>query len=118
MLMVIFGAGASYDSSPDFPPPQPQAAVATVGTRPLTLHFRELWRPPLANHLFSNPEHAYSQIVQRYPKLTHILPYLRQPSDGRSVEQVLELLQDQGKDYQERRSLSSPCTTASQCNLS
>jgi hypothetical protein len=25
MLMVIFGAGASYDSSPDFPPPSPQA---------------------------------------------------------------------------------------------
>ncbi len=105
MLMVIFGAGASYDSYPDFPPPdvpqgQGNQSIPPIQSSPQNQ--RELWRPPLANQLFSNPQHAYSHIVKRYPKLTHILHYLSQPSDGRSVEQILELLQDQGKDYPER----------------
>jgi hypothetical protein len=34
MLMVTFGAGASYDSSRDFPPPQPQASQANYGLPP------------------------------------------------------------------------------------
>jgi hypothetical protein len=58
MPMVIFGAGASYGSWPDFPPPQP-------------LNTRELWRPPLANALFSNPATMpFSHIIKKYPKLT------------------------------------------------
>jgi hypothetical protein len=36
-------------------------------------------------------------IVEKYGKLSHILPYLREPSDGRSLEQMLESLQEEGK---------------------
>ena len=40
--------------------------------------------------------------MQRYPKLSHILPYLREPSNGRSVEEVLESLQDEANGFPER----------------
>lgn len=55
MLMVIFGAGASYDSSLDFPPPPPQAARQNFGlpAKPDEREAaREPWRPPLTNDLF------------------------------------------------------------------
>jgi len=86
MLMVIFGAGASYDSAPAFRP-----SLTTGGP----------WRPPLAKDLFADTNHAFGTFVQNYPKLAHILPYLRQPSNGRSVEQVLENLVEQGKENPE-----------------
>jgi hypothetical protein len=59
------------------------------------------WRPPLAKDLFLDRHHALGEIVTNYPKLSHILPYLREPSNGRSVEQILEVLQEEGKDYPE-----------------
>lgn len=86
MLMVIFGAGASYDSAPAFPLPE----VYSVRVGP--------WRPPLALNLFRDPTLEFGYIVRKYPKLHHILPYLRQPVSGRSVEQELEILRDQAKD--------------------
>jgi hypothetical protein len=91
MLMVVFGAGASYDSSSDFPPP-PRTRMNSP----------DAWRPPLANSLFSNPQRAFSYIVKEYPKLTHVLPYLRERSGNRSVEEILEHLRDEAKDYPER----------------
>ena len=102
MLMVIFGAGASYDSSPDFPPPQPHASVATqnFGSTPAPLNEREAWRPPCANNLFRDPNNVFGHIVRRYPKLNPILSSLRQPVNG-SVEEQLELLQVESKEYQE-----------------
>jgi hypothetical protein len=36
--------------------------------------------------------------VTNYPKLSHLLAYLQEPSNGRSVEQILEVLQEEGKD--------------------
>jgi SIR2-like domain len=94
MLMVIFGAGASYDSAPAYPIGGPGEAGP--------------WRPPLANNLFLDRHEFFGTIVERYPKLTHILPYLRSPSEGRSVEQILESLQEQGKDSPEtQRELAS-----------
>ena len=45
MLMVIFGAGASYDSSPEFPPPPPQAARQNFGSPP----------SPTSGRLLANP---------------------------------------------------------------
>jgi hypothetical protein len=83
MLMVIFGAGASYDSAQAY---RPKAIPP------------EWWRPPLAKELFLDRDKQLGEVVKRYPKLTHILPYLREPSSGSSVEQVLESLQDEGKD--------------------
>lgn len=84
--MAIFGAGASYDSAQAFPP-----RLTSGGP----------WRPPLAKDLFIDGNHEFGSIVRKYPKLTHILPYLRQPSNGRSVEEVLEDLVDQSKDNPE-----------------
>src|SRR4029077_6304145 len=98
MLMVIFGAGASYDSA------QAHRLLYPGGGNQDFRVQRELsddggpWRPPLARDLFLNRHRAFGDIVQNYPKLAHILPYLREPSNGKSVEQVLESLQEEGKD--------------------
>jgi hypothetical protein len=92
MLMVIFGAGASYDSSPDFPPPQPQAVQQNFGPRPASPNPREFWRPPLATQLFLDTNGAFGEIANpNYRKLLPILPRLRQPVTG-SVEQEIEVL--------------------------
>jgi hypothetical protein len=85
MLMVIFGAGAAFDSAQAYP-------VSDTGQQ---------WRPPLAKDLFLDRHQALGHIVKRYPKLTHILPYLRETPKDRSVEQVLEYLQEEGKDNPE-----------------
>ena len=80
MLMVIFGAGASYDSSPDFPAP---SGIEVIRSEP--------WRPPLTSELFLDANNKFGDIVQKYPRLQGILPFLRSPHKGRSVEQQLEL---------------------------
>jgi SIR2-like protein len=93
MLMVIFGAGASYDSAQAFRPHPSDD---------------EIWRPSLAKDLFRDPHHVFGDIVTNYPKLTHILPFLREPSNGRSVEEVLESLQNQVQpDPERQRELAS-----------
>jgi hypothetical protein len=87
VLMVIFGAGASYDSAEAFPSDLVQP-----------------WRPPLANELFLDRDHQFGEIVRRYPKLIHFLPLLRrQPRGGKSVEELLELLQSESATYPERQ---------------
>jgi hypothetical protein len=93
MLVVIFGAGASYDSSPDFPPSQPQAVQQNFGPRPASPDPREFWCPPLATQLFLDTNGAFGEIVANpnYRKLLPILPRLRQPVTG-SVEQEMEVL--------------------------
>ena len=80
MLMVIFGAGASYDSSPDFRPPQ---AGQNWSAPPLTDE-RECWRPILANRLFLDPHGAFGEIVKRHERLRPILPRFHQPQGGRT----------------------------------
>ncbi len=97
MLMVVFGAGASYDSSPDFSPPSIPAAKQNFANSPAESLSREQWRPPLANNLFDNPGQAFSETVRRYPKLSHILSLLRQRSGGKTVEELLEQFQDESK---------------------
>ncbi len=96
MLMVILGAGASFDSAQAF---RPNPGYVDEGGP---------WRPPLANDLFLDRHFTRGEIVRKYPKLTHILPYLREFPAGRSVEQVLEAFQEQGKGNPEsRRELAS-----------
>ncbi|SRR6266566_4176818 len=92
MLMVIFGAGASYDSSPDFPP---SAGSEVIRSEP--------WRPPLTNELFLDTNGSFGDIVLRYPRLHGILPFLRRPQKGRSVEQQLELYMDEAWVDEERK---------------
>lgn len=89
MLMVIFGAGASYDSAQAFD-------LRSAGTE-------ARWRPPLANDLFRDRHEAFGGIIRKYNKLTRILPYLREPTRERTIEQILESLQEQGRNYAERQ---------------
>src|SRR5713101_8240924 len=103
MLMVIFGAGASYDSSPDFPPPSPQAARQNFGPPDGPPDPREAWRPPLTDELFLDTNGSFGDIVARYPRLHGVLDFLRRPQNGRTVEQQLELYMEQASADQERK---------------
>ena len=79
MLMVVFGAGASYDSFPSLPP-----LPANRGTH--------ADRPPLAAELFSErPE--FNDVLKSYPDCQTIVPYLRRV--GASVEKELGRLSDE-----------------------
>jgi hypothetical protein len=99
MLMVILGAGASYDSAQAYRPVYPGGGGGSqnFGVSAPRPDDGGPWRPPLTNDLFLDRHHARGEIVARYPKLAHILPRLREPSNGRSVEQMLESLQEEGK---------------------
>jgi len=93
MLTVILGAGASFDSAQAFSDFESYLAGP--------------WRPPLAKDLFLDPKHSFGRIVEKYPKLSHILPYLRD-TRGRSVELVLESLQEESKaNFETARELMS-----------
>ena len=73
MLMVIFGAGASYDASADYAPPKAHAD-----------------RLPLANDLFRDGG-IFRTARDRYPQIYGILSRLVPQSD-RSIEEVLQNL--------------------------
>ncbi|MGH7520577.1 MAG: hypothetical protein ACREMI_04820 [Gemmatimonadales bacterium] len=85
MLMVIFGAGASYDSLVDISPGHPDKDL----------------RPPLANQLFVRRS-LFESAVQEYWECRPIIPQLRQLSQNTNLEQVLEALRAEG-DYDEQR---------------
>ncbi len=86
MLMVVFGAGASYDSYPSLPPDKPSN--------------RER-RPPLASQLFDErPE--FVQIASSFPDCLEILPFLRHVPAGKTIEAVLEDLQGEAKENPRR----------------
>lgn len=101
MLMVIFGAGASYDSAQAFRLPAPQ--TGRQSWVPVPAPREEPWRPPLANELFLDSNGAFRDIVHKYRKLLPILPHLRRPSSGRSVEQELESWQAEASEDPERK---------------
>lgn len=83
MLMVIFGAGASYDSFPSLPPGG----------------HTHLDRPPLASELFSlRPE--FNNVLRQYPDCQTVVPYLRRTP---SVEEVLSRLENEAQEYPARR---------------
>lgn len=78
--MVIFGAGASYDSYGGMSPP---------ANHPLVLS-----RPPLGNQLF---ERRFGDDYQRFPQCHPIIPPLQK--SGVNVETVLERLQREAISY-------------------
>ena len=90
MLLVVFGAGASFDSVPSRPP----------GLGP---HFNEEYRPPLANFLFDERS-TFREALERFPACQTIVPYLRPASDGAplNVERVLTELDEEASQYAER----------------
>ena len=71
--MVIFGAGASYDSCSSFPPDSfPRHRIPD--------------RPPLAKELFLSLD-VFRVISQRYSRFQPLLPYLEEKEN---VEEILE----------------------------
>jgi hypothetical protein len=62
MLLVVFGAGASYDALPDYPPPEA---------------YQE--RMPLANELF---ELRFADHLSMFREITGIAPFLRDLPSG------------------------------------
>lgn len=88
MLMVVFGAGASYDSVPArLPSDWPPARLPE--------------RPPLANELFDDRP-LFAQAMARFPKCQPVVPYLQHRPEDVSVERVLERLQAEADEYPER----------------
>jgi hypothetical protein len=87
MLMVIFGAGASYDSWPSFPPDRlPRDA--------------EFLRPPLAKELFLYAP-QFRAVSAKYPRCQPIIPYLESQEN---VEDILEQFGTEAVQNPERRS--------------
>jgi hypothetical protein len=86
MLLVIFGAGASFDSVPSRPPVQFPDILS---------------RPPLANELFADRP-RFIQAMRTFYKCQPIIPYLQQLIPGQTVESVLERLQSEAAERPER----------------
>lgn len=78
MLVVILGAGASYDSEPDTP--ATQAAPS---------------RPPLANELFDRAR--FGRVVDQWPECGSLMSVLRTAAKDGAIEQRLEALRDEGR---------------------
>jgi hypothetical protein len=88
MLTVIFGAGASFDSVPTYPP----GAVVPRGD-PLN----DFFRPPLANELFANRP-LFADGIRSFPACQPIVPRLRSLR-GETLEAVLQDLQAKAVNY-------------------
>jgi SIR2-like domain len=88
MLMVIFGAGASYDSVPTYPP------GTHIDTGDALNNFH---RPPLANELFENRP-VFADAITRFPACQPIVPRLRRLK-GETLEAALQDLQARAIDY-------------------
>jgi hypothetical protein len=87
MLMVIFGAGASYDSWPSFPPDRlPRDADAL--------------RPPLAKELFLYAP-QFRAVSAKYSRCQPLIPYLESQEN---VENILEQFRIDAVKSAERRS--------------
>ena len=85
MLLVIFGAGASYDSVP-----ARSLAFSKFGTL--------LDRPPLAHQLFDDRP-QFVEDLDEFPQCKRIVPDLRKDSLGGAFEQTLQRLQEEGQNY-------------------
>jgi hypothetical protein len=83
MLMVVFGAGASYDSIPSR---VPSGAIKLEE------------RLPLADELFDDRPEFVSAMVD-FPRCQPVIPYLRQLPPGSTVERVLEGFQAEAREY-------------------
>lgn len=73
MLLVIAGAGASFDS---------------ISSRPISTSSYEEHRPPVADNLFS-PRPAFEDIQRLIPQVRQVATLLHHRANGESVEDVL-----------------------------
>jgi hypothetical protein len=94
MLLVVFGAGASYDSSMDYSP-----SVQAVDRDGLVIQLRA-FRPPLANELF-DLRGIFANAAEKISKCQLVLNELRSRPTEMSVEQQLKKLSEQAADYPE-----------------
>lgn len=97
MILVVFGAGASYDSVP--------FKRTSLRNREAN---REAFpnRPPLANELFL-PTGLFAECLRSFPACWPIVPYL-QSSDGGTIEHRLEILQaEEDKDPERKRQIAA-----------
>src|SRR5687767_1755787 len=83
MLMVLFGAGASFGSVDENRCKRPYA------------HY-PLYRPPLAAELFSDRQ-PFNETMANYPNATPIIADLRVLAEGIKVEQELENYEKQAE---------------------
>src|SRR2546423_1007321 len=92
MIMIIFGAGASYDSVPSRPPDQYRRGIAGQ------------WfsRPQLDNELFLPPGFL-AESLRRFPQCKPVVPYLQSIPEGITLEHRLEELQTEGDEDPQRR---------------
>ena len=91
MLLVIFGAGASYDSVPHLPAPSNPADAIKH-----RVDYASRDRPPLANQLFEDrPE--FVNAMEQFKDCMPLVPALRKR--GVAVEQELTKLQEQAETF-------------------
>ena len=86
MLLIILGAGASYDSAPSYPP--------------ISGSESEVKRPPLSDDLFAL---RYAHHIDEFGGLKAVAAQLRHRAEGASVEAVLEAFQEQSGSYLARQ---------------
>jgi len=91
MLLVILGAGASYDSLSRLPPPIQ-----------VTQNYDHLTRLPLADQLFGDRA-RFIDTANLFPQFKHLIPILRKLRPGYSVERQLEELLQEAAGYPPRR---------------
>lgn len=89
MLLVVFGAGASFDSAPLL--------------RPGTLPEQETWRPPLANDLFGDRP-GFREEFASFPQVLPLATRLGQASPSHPLERLMTGLRDEADEYPERYS--------------
>jgi hypothetical protein len=88
MLLIIVGAGATFDSDWRRPPNRLYSYV-TGDAQQLGIQ----WRPPLAKDLFN--EDRFGEYVAHYPPSQGLMDQLRQAAPA--VEQELEIIRELGK---------------------
>jgi hypothetical protein len=94
MMMVIFGAGASYDSVPLRPPSKYNRTALPS-------------RPPLADELFLDTG-FFAASLREFPKCLPIVPYLQTHDPEVTIERRLEVLQAEGEsDPQRKRQIAA-----------
>lgn len=103
MLLVILGAGASFDSrSPDrYRPPRKSDPALPVGQPesdrglPVEPDPRLAWRPPLANDLF-RASMAFEDIRRSYGEMFGIVDRLTSLLPGQTLEDELDAIWEEG----------------------
>jgi len=92
VLMVIFGAGASYDALADAQPPQRHLADSVKNLQ---------CRPPLANELFERRA-FFDPWIEQYRECAPVVDRLRRLPQESNLERELEKLRAEAADYPQR----------------